>query len=197
MKIFIATKNEDKKKEFLRILSPYGFTVLTEKDLDRPLPETEETGSTFEENAMLKAQTGLKATGLITVADDSGLCVDALNGEPGVYSARYAGGHGDSAANNAKLLEKLKNVPDEKRTARYKVAIACVFPDGRSFTVSGCCEGKIGTAPQGNGGFGYDPLFISEIGCFGNVAPELKDSVSHRGKAIKAFKNELKKYIDL
>ena len=197
MKIFIATKNEDKKKEFLRILSPYGFTVLTEKDLDRPLPETEETGSTFEENAMLKAQTGLKATGLITVADDSGLCVDALNGEPGVYSARYAGGHGDSAANNAKLLEKLKNVPDEKRTARYKGAIACVFPDGRSFTVSGCCEGKIGTAPQGNGGFGYDPLFISEIGCFGNVAPELKDSVSHRGKAIKAFKNELKKYIDL
>lgn len=197
MKIFIATKNEHKKTEFSRILSPYGFTVVTENDLTSPLEEVEETGTTFKENALVKANAGLKATGLITVADDSGLCVDALDGAPGVYSARYAGGHGDDEANNDKLLAELSGVPQEKRTARYIAAIACVFPDGRSFTVEGACEGHIATERHGNGGFGYDPLFISEIGCFGLVSPEEKDRISHRGKALALFTEELKKYIKM
>lgn len=197
MKIFIATKNEHKKTEFSRILSPYGFTVVTENDLTSPLEEVEETGTTFKENALVKANAGLKATGLTTVADDSGLCVDALDGAPGVYSARYAGGHGDDEANNDKLLAELSGVPQEKRTARYIAAIACVFPDGRSFTVEGACEGHIATERHGNGGFGYDPLFISEIGCFGLVSPEEKDRISHRGKALALFTEELKKYIKM
>lgn len=197
MKIFIATKNQKKLTELSRILVPMGFDVLSEKDFSDAFPEVEENGTTFEENAVIKATAGLKNTGLISVADDSGICVDYLNGAPGIYSARYSGEHGDDQSNNAKLLSELSGVPMEKRTARYVAAIACVFPDGKSFTVRGECEGKIAFEPFGDGGFGYDPLFIGELGPMANITPEQKDSISHRGKALKLFKEELKKYIDI
>jgi len=196
MKIFIATKNLKKFEELNRILSPMGFEVLSERDLQKPLEEVEETGITFEEKAILKAKAGLKETGFISVADDSGLCVDFLDGAPGVYSARYSGEHGNDDLNNKKILEELKGVPMEQRTAKYVAAIACVFPDGRQFTVRGECHGKIGFEETGNCGFGYDPLFIGELGCFGLLSAEQKDSISHRGKALRLFKAELKKYIE-
>lgn len=195
MKIFIATKNQKKLTELERILIPMGFEVFSQKDYDKNFPEPVEDGTSFEENAIIKAKDGLKNTGLISVADDSGICVDYLNGAPGIYSARYSGEHGDDESNNQKLLRELDGVPMEKRTGRYVAAIACVFPDGRYFTVRGECEGIIGFEPRGTGGFGYDPYFISELGPMGELTPEQKDSISHRGNALKLFKKELKKYI--
>ena len=195
MKIFIATKNKKILVELERILTPLGFEVLSEKDLDKPLGEVEETGTTFAENALLKAKAGLELTGLISVADDSGICVDYLNGAPGIYSARYSGGHGNDEENNKKILRELEGVPMEQRGAHYSAAIACVFPDGRSFTVQGDCFGHIAFEESGTQGFGYDPLFISEKGCFGHLSAEEKDEISHRGKALRLFKEELTKYI--
>ena len=195
MKFFIATKNAHKMQEFKTIFSGTGIDLICETDLENTLPEPEENGTTFEENALIKAKEGMMHTGYPSIADDSGLCVDYLDGKPGIYSARYAGEHGDDAANNRKLLSKLNGVPEEKRTARFVCAIACVFPDGRQFTVKGTVEGKIAFSVSGNGGFGYDPLFISELGCFGEISAEEKNSISHRAMAIKEFKKELKKYI--
>ena len=195
MKIFIATKNQKKLSELERILTPMGFEVLSQKDFSKDFPEPVENGSTFEENAIIKAKAGLDNTRLISVADDWGICVDYLNGAPGIYSARYSGDHGNDESNNQKLLRELDGVPNEKRTAHYVAAIACVFPDGRQFTVRGECEGKIGFEPKGTGGFGYDPYFISELGVMAELTPEQKDSISHRGKALRLFKKELKKYI--
>ncbi len=196
MKVFIATKNLKKLEELSRILVPMGFEVICEKDLDSPLEEIEETGTTFEENAILKAKAGLLRTGYMSVADDSGICVDYLDGAPGIYSARYSGGHGNDEKNNLKILKELEGVPMEKRTAYYVAAIACVFPDGREFTVRGECHGHIAFEEKGTNGFGYDPLFISEIGCFGLVSAEEKDKVSHRGRALIKFREELLKYIE-
>ncbi len=196
MKIFIATKNQKKLTELSRILVPMGFEVLCEKDLDKPFTDAIEDGTTFEENAIIKAKSGLMQTGLISVADDSGICVDFLDGRPGIFSARYSGEHGNDEMNNDKLLEELSCVPMEKRTAYYVAAIACVFPDGRQFTVRGECHGHIALERQaGNGGFGYDPLFISEKGPFSQLTAEEKDKISHRGNALRLFKEELKKYI--
>ena len=196
MKFFIATKNEDKKREFSEIFAELGIELVSEKDIDVSFPDVEEDGTTFEENSLIKARNGAKYVGMPTVADDSGLCVDYLGGAPGIYSARYAGGHGDNDANNKKLLAELEGVPEEKRTARFVSVVACVFPDGREFTVRGEGEGKIGFKECGNGGFGYDPLFITRIGCFGEVSAEAKNSISHRAVAIKKFKEEIKKYVD-
>ena len=195
MKIFIATKNQKKLKELERILIPMGFEVLSQKDYIEEFPDVEENGTTFEENAITKAMAGLENTGLISVADDSGICVDFLGGAPGIYSARYSGEHGNDETNNDKLLSELSGVPEDKRTGRYVAAIACVFPDGRRFTVRGECEGKIGFERVGTKGFGYDPLFISELGCFGLLSDEEKDSISHRGKALRLFKEKLEEYI--
>lgn len=196
MKFFIATKNQHKLEELRRIILPMGFDVISEKDLENKIPEVEETGTTFEENALIKARSGLTLTGLPSVADDSGICVDALGGAPGIFSARYSGAvENIDTANNEKLLKELKNVPYEDRTAHYVSVIACVFPDGREFTVRGECFGKIGFQPCGNCGFGYDPLFISEVGCFGLTSAEEKDAVSHRGRSLKLFKEKLKDYI--
>ena len=198
MKIFIATKNQKKLKELKRILIPMGFDVLCEADLDKPFLDAVEDGKTFEENAIIKAKSGLLQTGYISVADDSGICVDYLDGAPGVYSARYSGEHGNDEMNNDKLLSELSGVPMEKRTAYYVAAIACVFPDGRQFTVRGECHGHIAFERQsGNGGFGYDPLFISENGPFSQLTAEEKDAISHRGKALKIFEKELKNYIEV
>lgn len=195
MKIFIATKNPHKLAELTRILVPMGFEAFGEDGLEKPLPEVEETGKSYEENALLKAHSGLAATGLITVADDSGLSVDALDGAPGLYSARYSGLTATFASNNEKLLAALENVPRDKRGATFVSAVACVFPDGREFTVRGECRGFVAEEPHGNGGFGYDPLFICEAGCYAEMTPEEKDRVSHRGEALRLFKEELKKYI--
>lgn len=198
MKIFIATKNAKKLKELKRILEPMGFDVLCEKDLDKPFLDAIEDGTTFEENALIKAKSGLSQTGFISVADDSGICVDYLDGAPGIFSARYSGEHGNDKQNNDKLLKELENVPMEKRTAYYVAAIACVFPDGREFTVRGECHGHIAFSEQeGEGGFGYDPLFISEIGPFSQVTDEQKDAVSHRGRALIKFKEKLMEYIEV
>lgn len=195
MKIFIATKNHNKLKELERILIPMGFEVLSENDLEKPLPEVEETGTTYEENALLKAHSGSKETRLITVADDSGLSVDILDGAPGLYSARYSGTGATYASNNEMLLAALDGVPRDKRTATFVSAIACVFPDGREFTVRGECKGYVADKCRGEGGFGYDPLFVCEAGCYAEMTPEEKDKVSHRGNALRAFKKELVKYI--
>ena len=196
MKVFIATKNQKKLRELKRILIPMGFEVLCESDLDFPFKDAVEDGLTFEENAIIKAKSGLLQTGLISVADDSGICVDYLDGRPGVFSARYSGEHGNDEMNNDKLLSELSGVPMENRTAYYVAAIACVFPDGKQFTVRGECHGHIAFERQvGNGGFGYDPLFISEKGPFSQLTAEEKDAISHRGKALIKFKEELKKYI--
>lgn len=194
MKFLIATKNKHKIAEFSAIFSALSLELISEKDLDKPLTEAEENGNTFEENALIKARTAAAETGLPTIADDSGLCVDVLGGEPGIYSARYAGEHGDDKANNRLLLEKLQNV--ENRRAQFVCSIACVFPDGREFTVRGVCEGNIDTCERGNGGFGYDPLFISDAkGSFGLISAEEKNSVSHRANAIKLFSKEIINYI--
>lgn len=195
MRIFVATKNHHKLTELERILVPMGFEVLSENNLEKPLPEVEENGTSYEENALLKAHSGLKVTGLITVADDSGLSVDCLDGAPGLYSARYSGMGASYASNNEKLLCALKGVPKEKRTATFVSAIACVFPDGREFTVRGECKGYVAEECHGSGGFGYDPLFICGAGCYAEMSPEEKDKVSHRGNALRIFEKELKKYI--
>lgn len=195
MVFFVASKNSGKIREFKRIFSELGVSIVTENDFGESLPEVDENGKTFLDNALIKARAGAKFTGMPTVADDSGLCVDALGGRPGILSARYAGKHGDDAANNERLLSELSGVPEEKRTAHYVCVIACAFPDGREFTVSGRCDGRIDFAETGTGGFGYDPLFIGEVGKFSEVSAEQKDAVSHRGKAIRLFKEKIGEYL--
>ena len=194
MKIMIATKNQHKLQELERILIPMGFEVISERDLPSALPEVEEIGTTYEENALLKAHSGLRATGFITVADDSGLSVDYLDGAPGLYSARYSGSGATYASNNEKLLAALDGEPYEQRTATFVSAIACVFPDGREFTVRGECKGHVAEQPSGKGGFGYDPLFVCKAGCYAELSPEEKDRVSHRGNALRLFKQKLKEF---
>ena len=195
MKFFISTTNAHKLSEFKKIFVGSNIMLISESDLENPIPEAVETGLTFAENALIKARLGCRVTGMPSVADDSGLCVDYLGGAPGIYSARYAGEHGDDGANNKKLLEELDGVPMEKRTGRFVSVIACVFPDGREFTVEGTVEGIIDKKLNGNGGFGYDPLFVTEYGCFGVVPPEVKNAVSHRARAIEKFKEKIKEYI--
>lgn len=194
----IATGNAHKKTEFERILSPLGIKIQTSKELGIDLPEVDETGSTFEENALLKAESGCRTSGLPTLSDDSGLCVDALFGAPGIYSARYSsdgGEHGDDKANNKKLLRELLSVPQEKRGAHYVCAVACVFPDGRQLVVRGECNGYIGFEERGNGGFGYDPLFVVSDKTFAEITPAEKDAQSHRSVALHKMYEELKKEI--
>lgn len=195
MDFLIATHNNKKRDELQRILSPLGITVLTADEAGVDLTDVEETGTTFEENALLKARSGAKESNMPCIADDSGLCVDALDGAPGVYSARFAGEHGNDPKNNQKLLDLLKDVPQERRTARFVSAVACVFPDGRELTVRGTCEGLIGYAPKGENGFGYDPLFYRGERTFAELSAAEKDAVSHRGNALRSLAAELPKYL--
>ena len=192
MKFIIATKNKHKLSELQRILSPLNIDAICENDLDFPLDNVEETGETFEENARLKAVAACEQTGIPAIADDSGLCVDALLGEPGIFSARYSKS-GKSEDNIDKLLENMKETPEGKRTARFVCVICVVYPDGKEITVRGECEGKIAFAPQGNGGFGYDPVFISEKGCFALISDAEKNEISHRGQALKRLYEALLK----
>lgn len=196
--LVLATHNPNKIREMSAILASKAellgeLRIVTLDELGLT-DDVEETGATFEENALIKAGVGAKA-GYISVADDSGLEIDALGGAPGVYSARYSGG-GDEE-NNRLVLKNLEGVPEEQRTARYVAAIACVFPDGRSFTVRGTVEGRILTEAVGSGGFGYDPLFYSfEAGCsFGVYPPEEKNKISHRARALSLFSERLIGYI--
>ncbi|MCL2531644.1 MAG: RdgB/HAM1 family non-canonical purine NTP pyrophosphatase [Oscillospiraceae bacterium] len=187
MDMVIATHNAKKRAELARILQPLGHNIL-----DIALPEVDETGSTFVENARLKAVAGCEASGLPCIADDSGLCVDALNGAPGVYSARYAGEHGNDAANNAKILADLHD--SSVRIARFVCAICCVFPDGREIVAEGTCEGSIGHKLEGEDGFGYDPLFLPAEApgkTMAQLSAEQKDAISHRGRAMEIFVKKL------
>ncbi len=191
MQFVIATHNPHKCEELARILAPLGITAVLNKDL----PEVEETGETFLSNAFLKADSACDFTGLPAIADDSGLMVDALDGAPGVYSARFAGETGTYADCNRKLLDIMKEVPAEQRTARFASVITCVFPNGDVVTAEGVCEGTISFEVRGEGGFGYDPLFVVGDKSFAEMTPAEKDAVSHRGKAMRAFAKELETYL--
>ena len=198
MDFLIATHNMKKRDELSRILKPVGVRALLAEEAGVDLTDVEETGTTFEENAFLKAQSGCLESGMPCIADDSGLAVDALDGAPGVFSARYSGKHGNDDKNNELLLEKLKDVPMEQRTARFVSAVCCVFPDGRKITVRGECEGKIAFDLKGNGGFGYDPLFLPEEyegKTMAQLTPEEKDAISHRGKALRLLSKKLEEIL--
>ena len=195
MDFILATNNMKKLAEMQRILSPLGINVVTAKMLGIQLEDVEENGTTFEENAEIKATAACKETGMPSIADDSGLCVDYLDGAPGIFSARFSGGHGDDERNNDLLLEKLQGVPVEERGAHYVCAICCAFPDGKKIIVRGECYGTIGFERDGNEGFGYDPLFIINGKAFGRYTAEEKDKISHRGNALRKLKAELEKVI--
>lgn len=191
MKILIATHNKHKLTEMERILAPMGYEVVTDTDIGISLTDVEETGTTFMENARIKAESGCKESGLICIADDSGLCVDALGGAPGVYSARYSGVHGDDESNIIKLLDELKDIPDEKRTAYFQCSICVSFPSGKEVTAEGKCEGKIGYEKRGDNGFGYDPVFMVGDKSFAELTSDEKDAISHRGNALKELRTKL------
>ncbi|MFI7531394.1 RdgB/HAM1 family non-canonical purine NTP pyrophosphatase [Nocardia salmonicida] len=187
-RVLVASRNAKKLKELRRILDEAGVAGIELVSLNEvpPYEEAPETGATFEENAIAKARDGAVANGLPCVADDSGIEVDALNGMPGVLSARWAGGHGDDAANNALLLAQLGDVPDDRRGGRFVSTCALVLPDGTTTVVRGEWPGTIAREPHGDGGFGYDPLFLPEggTGSAAELTPAEKDAVSHRGRAL-------------
>ena len=194
MKLVLASKNEKKLKEMNEILSALGVEVCSQADAGVDV-EVEETGTTFEENSLLKAKAVMEASGLPAIADDSGLCVDALNGGPGVYSARY-GGEGLDDTMRYKLL--LSSMPrGAARTAKFVSVITCCFPNGDVLTARGECPGTIAFAPMGTGGFGYDPVFFLPKlkKTFAQLSPEEKNAVSHRGKALEAFQAKLEDYL--
>lgn len=191
--IVIASKNAGKIAEFQRILSEVGISVITDIDF----PDVAETGSTFEENAILKARAVSSFTNLPALADDSGLAVEALNGAPGIFSARYSGRHGDDAANISRLLEDLKGVLDENRCAKFVAVLALVTPDGRELLVRGELEGKIRNQPTGTNGFGYDPIFEPENlnRTLGELSPSEKDAISHRSKALRDLSPKIRPFL--
>jgi len=194
-KVIFATGNQNKVREVRQILDGLDLEVRTMKE-EGIVSDPEENGTTFEENAMIKAAAIADvARDAIVLADDSGLEIDYLGGEPGIYSARYLGEDTSYEVKNAKLIERLDGVPKEKRTARFVCAIACILPDGRSFTTRGTIEGYIGWEPAGTNGFGYDPIFyVDEYGCStAEMSAEQKNAISHRGNALRALRLELEK----
>jgi XTP/dITP diphosphohydrolase len=195
MKFVLATQNQKKLREMSDILSGFGVEVVTPKSLGIDL-EVEETGTTFAENAMLKAKAICEAANLPAIADDSGLCVDALAGAPGVYSARYGGEGLDDVGRYRLLLENLRG--QTTRTAHFACAIACAFPNGDTLTAEGKVEGTIAFAPMGEGGFGYDPIFFYPPlrKTFGQLTAEEKHGISHRGKALEVFVKDLATYLN-
>ncbi len=194
MKFIIATNNAKKLVELERILAPLGINAVSQKEAGISLGDVEENGSTFKENSYIKAEAACKKTGLPAIADDSGICVDHLDGAPGIYSARFAGEEATDTDRNDLLLKKLDGVSE--RGAHYTCAITCVFPNGDSISVEGKCFGEIATEPDGEHGFGYDPIFLYEGKSFGNFPDEEKDKVSHRGIALRMMEKELKKYLE-
>ena len=194
MKFVLATHNPGKLKEMGDILARFGVEVVSPKDLGITV-DVEETGATFAENAMLKAKAICAAAKLPAIADDSGLCVDALNGGPGVYSARYGGEGLDDKGRYMLLLNSMRGQPT--RAAHFACAIACVFPNGDELTAEGRCDGTIAFAPIGEGGFGYDPVFfVPELKkTFGQLTAEEKSAISHRGRALAVFVEKLETYL--
>ena len=193
-KFVLATHNPGKLREMGDILRGLGVEVVSPADVGCHV-EVEETGTTFAENAMLKAKAVCAASGLPAIADDSGLCVDALGGAPGVYSARYGGEGLDDAGRYRLLLSNLRGQPT--RAAHFACAIACAFPNGDTLTAEGRCDGAIAYAPMGEGGFGYDPVFLvpEKAKTFGQLTAEEKSAISHRGKALQAFAAKLETYL--
>ena len=187
MKVILASKNPHKLTELSAILSQHGFEIALESEYGLHV-DVDETGTTFEENSLLKAEAVMKASGLPVLADDSGLMVDALDGAPGVYSARY--GHKSSdGERTAFLLENMKDVPDEKRTAKFVCVITCLWPDGRKIVARGECPGVITHEVHGENGFGYDPVFyLPELGMtYAELPSEQKNAISHRARALQEF----------
>ena len=195
MKLVVATHNPGKLRELRQLLD--GLPVEGVAAGDAGLPDVEETGTTFEENARLKAQAALHRTHEASLGEDSGIEVDALGGEPGVYSSRFAGPNATDDDRNRILMERLDGVPDEARTCRYRSVVVLALPDGREFVCEGSCEGRIGHAPRGRNGFGYDPIFeLPDRGCtMAELSPEEKNAISHRGKALEGLKKTLKELI--
>lgn len=188
--VVLATRNAHKVRELRRILDGAGMGVeIADMTAYPDVPDVVESGATFAENALLKARAVASATGLVSVADDSGICVDALNGMPGVLSARWAGGHGDDAANLRLLLDQVSDVPDERRAAAFACVAAAVAPDGREEVVEGLLRGRLARAPRGGGGFGYDPIFVpdGDTRTTAELDPDEKDAISHRGRAFRAL----------
>lgn len=202
-RIIFATGNEGKMREIRMIMADLGLEILSMKEagIDADIVED---GTSFEENAMIKAaaiaqELGRRKEKAVVLADDSGLEVDYLNKEPGIYSARYMGEDTSYDLKNANLLERLEGVPDEKRTARFVCAIAAAMPDGEVFTTVGIIEGRIGYEIKGENGFGYDPIFyLPEYGCTSaQLSEEEKNAISHRGRALAAMREELEKRMEL
>ena len=193
MKIFLATGNKHKIKEIEKIFKMDNVEILSIND-GIEIPEVEEDGTTFEENSKKKALEIAKFTNMITIADDSGLCVDALNGAPGVYSARYAGEHGNDLDNNKKLVKELQGI--ENRKARFVAVITLAKPTGETYSFRGEVEGEIIDNPQGTEGFGYDPhFFMKEYGKTLAEIPEIKNKISHRAKALEKLKENIDKIL--
>ena len=194
MKFVLATNNPAKLKEMAAILGSLGVEVVSPKELGIHI-EVEETGATFAENAMLKAKAICEAANLPAIADDSGLCVDALNGGPGVYSARYGGEGLDDKGRYMLLLNSMRG--QTTRAAHFACAVCCAFPNGDQLTAEGKCHGTIAFAPMGEGGFGYDPVFFvpEKAKTFSQLTAEEKNEISHRGKALEAFAKKLETYL--
>lgn len=194
--VIIATKNAGKAREFERMFKPLGYEVKTL--LDYPdFQDVEETGSTFEENAILKAEAVSEAFGRMVIADDSGLIIDALGGKPGIYSARYAGEEKNDQKNMEKVLDELKNIPDHKRQARFYCALAVAAPGKTTITAAGTCEGHILREKRGTNGFGYDPIFFAEEKdkAMAELMPEEKSLISHRANALKKLEELLPSFV--
>ena len=199
MKIVFATGNAGKVREIKAILADLNIEVLSMKEAG-VVAEAEENGATFAENAMIKAKDiAGKVSNAIVMADDSGLVIDALNGEPGIYSARYLGEDTPYSVKNAHIINRLEGIAVEERTARFVCAIAAVLPDGRVLSTEGTIEGYIGYEERGTNGFGYDPIFmLSEYGCTtAQLSEEAKNAISHRGKALEAMKVKLKEALEM
>ncbi len=195
MDYIIATHNMKKRDEMQRILAPLGIRILLAEEAGIELTDAEETGTTFEENAFIKAESGCRESGMPCIADDSGLAVDFLGGAPGVYSARYSGEHGDDDANNKKLLKELEPAEPSDRGAAYVSVACCVYPDGKKFIARGECRGTIGYEEIGTGGFGYDPLFFpveyNGEKTMAQLTADEKDAISHRGKSVRMLAKQI------
>ena len=193
-RVILASRNKGKLKEIHAILEKFGMETISRDDAGLPTFEVEETGTTFEENSYIKAKAILDIAHTITIADDSGLEVDALGVAPGVYSARYAGEGCTPADNNEKLLRELKDVPEEKRGAAFVSVITMLFPNGDKLVARGECRGHIATQLRGEGGFGYDPLFIpdGENRSFGEMSGEEKNRISHRARSLQILENMIR-----
>lgn len=195
--IVIATRNKNKIKEIMALLDGMPINIFSLDDGNWQIPKIQEDGKTFKENAIKKAKTIARLTGKLTLADDSGLMVDALGGQPGVYSARFAGGDATDRENNLKLLQLMKNIPPDRRGAQFVCVIAVASPEGKVDAVEGICRGDIGYLEEGGGGFGYDPIFIPTgyNKTFAELSMSVKNKISHRGRALEKAKLVLERIL--